>query len=494
MFNKIVIDRYRSAVASISLIMVMICLVTMFVVLHVGLYQGGGNGFKYDISAEIYNRILFCGDLAKLDQDLGGMYGRHIHVLQGGFATATTDERPLYFFYLALMKLAEYSPVMLHFVLNLALLFSSIFFLSRGMIGSQATSLAGTSNAFIFLGLLLLPPFAVNQAFVYEPHVPETFLTCLAFFLMARGWVVFAFAVAFLSIGFHPGNLPLVGGLGLYHLSRDRNWRTIHGWLWPFMGCAIGIAFIWGFEIWLFSKDTAGILLHEHLIERLLFSSERTAGSIASAPNLSNFVRNLFVFMPLGVAGIFWIKGRRELLLVLLPLLIYLLFTKGHMPGAHRVLLPVFFLSQAFFLHNFLNLQAGIARLACRGIIVFSVLSSLSYYVITTRCFDLRFAEGVVAVDPAVDNYSLGPEPARLRWNLKRFNRIDEASDVVVSLREVGLLEQPKVSEPYTIYPYLIAQMLHTIFPEEIARRMGATPGKAQGFGPVVIRRKHVAR
>lgn len=457
---------------------------TVMLWLHAGLYQSGGNGQKYDISSEIVGRVLFTGSMAGLDRDLAVRYGQGFTLERDGFATATTDERPLYFIYLALLKQVSPTPVALHFALNLVLLLAAVHLLG-GVFAPDSRA------RFLCLGALFLPPFFVNQSFVFEPHVPETFLMALALWLLSRGRVTACFTLAALSVGFHPGNLPLVGSLGLYHLVRDGNWRRVSGWALPGLGVCLGFGTITAYEALLFARDASAMLPHHHLLALLTTSSTRTSGNVAHAPGLLNFLRNAFLLMPLATAAIFWQRDRKDFFLVLLPLLLYLPLTRWNMPGAHRVLLPVFFLAQGLFIARCLSLKRGRLRTACHIFMATALAGSLAYYAVTARCTDLRFGSAV-AMDPATWDV-LPPAPARLHWNLSRYAAVVPDAPVVVGLRQESLLERPTISDPHAIYPYLVATALDSILPGSLARRLGADPEKTQGLGLTVTRRGHDA-
>jgi hypothetical protein len=421
-------------------------------------YQTGGNAEKYDISAEIYKRLLFTEDIEQIDEYALQMSGTVQNILKNGYGSAITDERPLYFFYLAVIKSFQTFPLGLNFALNALCLIAALVLLGHALNPPN-------KPAFVLLGAFLISPFILHQGWVYEPHVLELFLSCAGIFFYTKGRFAPAFFFMTLSLGMHTGNLVLFGCLGLYHLYSQRwNWRA-HGWV--ALGVLAGLLCIEGLYWILFSRDAYGVLPHDFFLERMFFSSVRTAGGFATSSGALNFFRNALVYLPLGIIGAFWVRSRFQFFVTLLPLIVYLIATKGMMPGVHRVLLPVFFLGYGFFLLHFLSLEPGWRRRLATVLLLIAAASSITYHSYTAGCLSLRDSGPVSVKDLE------GKERGRLHRNLSRFNQVVENAPTTFVLAEVPLLTQSNIPDPILYYPHFLLKVLHATFPEQLVKRLG---------------------
>ncbi len=421
-------------------------------------YQTGGNAEKYDISAEIYKRLLFTGDIEQIDEYALQMYGMDQGILKNGYGSAVTDERPLYFFYLAVIKSFQTFPLGLNFVLN------SLFLLAALVLLGHALN-PPNKPAFVLLGAILISPFTLHQGWVYEPHVLELFFTCVGIFFYTKGRWFPAFFFMTLSFTAHAGNLVLFGCLGLHYIYS--NWRDWKGHVGVALGVLAGLACIEGLLWILFSRDEYGLLIHEFFLERMIFTSPRTSGGFATSPGGLSFFRNALVYLPLGLLGAFWVRSRFQFFITLLPLVVYLIATKGMMPGAHRVLLPVFFLGYGFFLLNFLSLGPGWRRRFATVLLLAAAASSFAYHSYTAGCLSLQESAPVSVKD------LVGGEKGRLQWNLSRFNEVVKDAQVTFVLTGVPLLTRPNLPDPILYYPHVLLKTLYTIFPEPLVKRLG---------------------
>ena len=115
-------------------------------------YQTGGNAEKYDISAEIYKRLLFAGDIEQIDEYTLRVYGADYDILDHGYGSAITDERPLYFLYLAVIKSFQTFPLGLNFAAGALCLIAALVLLGHALNPPN-------KPVFVLLGAILLSPF-----------------------------------------------------------------------------------------------------------------------------------------------------------------------------------------------------------------------------------------------------------------------------------------------------------------------------------------------
>ena len=437
--------------------------VTLF--LYAGKYQPGGNAYKYDVSAEVFKRLLFTGDIQNIDTYLVDMYGKPLGTLKDGFATAITDERPLLFFYLAILKLVDPAPVMLNFACGILFLLGGLFALSRVLCPDRPA-------LFFLLSGLLLSPYALNQAYIYEPHALECFLTCvgLCFYMRKRFGMAFFFIT--FSLFAHPGNLVLICCIGLYHAYVHR--FDYKAYIFPVIGAASATLLMEFLFFILFSRDTFGVLPHIYMTTELLFKSNRIhEHHFAIGSGMINFFKNYFILMPLGTIGVFWVRDRLQFALTILPLLVYAALTSLAMPAAFRVLLPIFFLGYAYFIRNALQTETKALRAGAAAVMVIALAVSIHYRFFVADCLSLK-SHGPVALaeDTGIGRWS--PEDLRLRWNLKRFNRVEPGAPVVYDLKEITRLEVPNVPDAESAQVNFLFRLLARVLPADALNRLGS--------------------
>jgi hypothetical protein len=227
------------------------------------------------------------------------------------------------------------------------------------------------------------------------------------------------------------------------------------------LGVVAGLACIEGLYWILFSRDIYGVLPHDFFLERMFLKSGRTTGEFAKSPGALNFFRSALVYFPLGVIGAFWVRSRFQFFITLLPLLLYLVASKGMMPGVHRVLLPVFFLGYGFFLLHFLSLGSGWRRRFATVLVLGAAASTFAYHSYTAGCLSLRESKPVSVREE-------GGERARLHWNLSRFNEVEGDGQIVYGFETIPLVEKPNVPDPILFYPHFILTAMYKVVPGPI--------------------------
>ncbi len=439
--------------------------VTLF--LYSGKYQPGGNAYKYDVSAEVFKRLLFTGDIKDIDAYLTDTYGKTDDSLAAGFGTAITDERPLLFFYLAALKLVDPAPVMLHFACGMLFLLGGLLALSKVFYPKDPA-------LFFLLSGLLLSPYTIHEAYIYEPHAMECLLTCLALAFYMRERTFTAFFFAMMSVFAHPGNLVWVACLGLHQLYARRLDFRAHAR--AAAGGLAALAVIEGAFFVLFSRDALGVLPHVYMTQELFFKSDRMHGTYDMGAGLLPLFKNYLVLMPLGVLGFFWVRDKLQFSVTVLPILVYAVATKFAMPGAYRVLMPIFFLGYAYFFRNALQWDWRPGRVAAAAVMVAALCLNIQYMVFVAGCLPLQ-ANG--PVDVAEDAAQWRPEDYRLRWNLKRFNHVEAGAPVVYDLKEITRLELPNVPDAESAQANLVFRLMAHFLSRDALSRLGslrATP------------------
>lgn len=426
-------------------------------------YQFGAH-VKYDRSAEYLKRILITGDVENFSDYCQEWYGATCNP-KTDLQTTISDERPIFFTYLAIMKFFFDDYVEMHMILSFILLAMALVFLGYTLIPREKLPL------FIALSPVLLSPYMSYQAFMPEPSVMEAAITAFAVILYLRKKFFWAFFLLGISIGFHPGNMVLTGCLGLFFLFEQRKaYRlAILGVLGGGAGFLLNDLVI---GLW-FLADDLEALPREFLVERFLLSaSERTTGSFATSDSLLGFLRNSILFLPLATIGVIWVKERHQMIICLMPMLLYLVITDFHMPAVYRVLLPIYLMAGVWFLVCFLVSTSRIERLLRGGLIVLAALWTLLYHGLVAATPNLAKTTAIAV--GGIDGPSPPPqiEEARLYWNLRRHNTIDASAPVKIYLRTSSLDQEQTIPTPPFITGYVIFSTLFYILPDGLAATM----------------------
>jgi hypothetical protein len=448
--------------------------VTLF--LYAGKYQPGGNAYKYDVSAEVFKRLLFTGDIQNIDAYLTDTYGKTEDSLAAGFGTAITDERPLLFFYLAALKLVDPAPVMLHFSCG-------ILFLLGGLLALSKVLYPKDPPLFFLLSGLLLSPYCIHEAYIYEPHAMECLFTCLALTFYIRERTFTAFFFAMMSVFAHPGNLVWVGCLGLHQLYTHRLDFRAH--VRAAAGGLVALALVECAFFVLFSRDQFGVLPHIYMTRELFFKSDRMHGNYALGSGPLALFKSALVLMPLGTIGFFWVRDKLQFSVTVLPLLVYAVATKLAMLGAFRVLMPLFFLGHAYFFRNALqwNWRPGRIATAALGAVILAV--NIHYMTYVAGCLPLDTG-GPVAVAANTGLEQWRPEDFRLYWNLRRFQRVEPGAPVVYDLKEITRLDVPNVPDAESAQVNFLFRLLARVLPADVLTRIGSLRANPPIFSVVV--------
>lgn len=423
---------------------------------------------KYEFSAGLVQHFLFGQQDADLETLCHEFTGYEVSLQDCDFTKLIGDERPLFFLYYAIVKTMASD----HFTANLIL--SLIMLLLTLMLAAHALA-REKQGQFMLLSVLLISPFYIHQGFVLQPHIPELLLTVAGLWFYLRKQYFIAFLLLGLSAGFHPGNLILVAGFVAHLLVQsvqDRRWQ---GLITGGLGGLGALALIELFFFLLFQADSGNLLGHEYFTERLLFSSPRsTEASFAQAPSAVNFFRNAFLFLPIATLSLFLpARNLLKFCTVILPVMIYLVSTDFRMPGAHRVLLPVFYLSSAFLITAFVNGEiTRWFRTFLKLYFAAAILASGLFYLVAFQAEDLNVGQPV-AVAPVTDDGMDEFQARQLLLNLARFNDIDPAADLKYQVDLVPVSTGPNIIDPAYIYPYLIYKAADLIVPKSLFDRLG---------------------
>lgn len=429
-------------------------------------YQTGSNSIKYDISAEIFKRLLFTSEIEKIDEYCLAIYDENYNIMGKGFGSAITDRRPLYFLFLSVLKLFNTFPVGLNYFINITLLLCSLVIMGYSL---RTTN----THLFVLIGGLLLSPFMVYHSYIYEPHVLEIFLTCLGLFFYMKKRYLISFFILTLSIFSHYGNLVLVGCLGLFHFYSYRKNSTV------IVKSAIG-----GFAAWiaieilllfLFSRDIYEILPNNYMIEQYLFSDGGVKGGWAKSTGIIHYWNHSIIFMPIATVGIFLIRNKIQFVITLLPVLIYLVASEFHMQGAYRVLLPVYFISFSYFLFYFLTLKSVAFRAAWLSLAMLSLVFSICYYYSVSKSLGLKESTSV-ALSGDLKNASSSINRKRLYWNLKRFNQVMPKANITYNIKKISLNEDCNIPSPWCSYRHLMRQQASKWMSDYVLKNLGFEP------------------
>ncbi|WP_217270502.1 hypothetical protein [Fundidesulfovibrio magnetotacticus] len=430
-----------------------------------GTYQGGENSGKFEVSAEVFKRLLFTGDVEGLNDYFESHYGLKSDILRNGWASAITDQHLPYFTYLALIKLTSDHPLTLHFFLGVLMFLSGLLFLTH--------ALAPPDKPFYFLVAgLTLSPFIIFHAWIYDAHALQVFCACAGLWLFSVRRFYWAFFMTTLAFFAHRSALPLVGCLGLYLLIRERrNWRVC-------LAAALGGLSVWGLmELLMFALRAAdgshNLLVHTTYAQLFLGSFTAAVGDYARVGGQVSYVKNLFLLMPLGMAGVLWVRSWFQAVTTILPLALFFYVGHGELPSAMRVLLPYFVFGHAFFWLRLLEVRPGWVKRAGLVLVGFAAILSASYLAVTSQCMNLAEGRGepVAKVDTSP---SLPIENARLFWNLRRFHPIVPDAPVVYTLRPLNRLELPNIPDPNGILPNLAFMLVGCFFPQDSLSALGS--------------------
>jgi hypothetical protein len=419
--------------------------------------------FKYDIAAEIYKRLLFTGGIEGIDQYSREFYG----IEYSSYRLVTATEKPLYFLLLSMLKLFSPQPVGLLFFANMALLGISIFLISE-------TLQPANKKVFIILGGIICSPFIVFQAINYQPHVLEVFLTCLAVFFFKKEKHFWAFFCITASIYAHPSNLPLLLSFWIYHTYMcKRNWD---GYKWALLGSFAWVIAFSSIESILFTRDSFDLFPHIYQWENiLLFKGQRTSGNYSSYPGFINFWKNSFILVPIATVGLFWIRNKFQFAITLLPIIIILIATKFNM-AAQRNLLPIYFLTYAYFFCYFLSSNTSkIKKQVCIVIMALAMGSSLLYHNHVAQCLSIR-DETKVSIERPPVGYSNGGSYDNLLWNMKRFNQINDNGKIVYSVFKHPISQPSNIPDPLNFYPYFLTKIIGKFIKPELIGIDTTTP------------------
>lgn len=417
---------------------------------HIDKIQHGGDTVKQDISAEIVTRTLFAGDAAGVNGYAAHQFGQEFSIgPDNRFDSAVTDLKPFYFLYLALAKLLPLHIVTANFILCLGFLLASLYVMS---LHHETPDRAG----FVFAGSILLAPFFVYYSYAFEAHILQILFTCLSLLMIQRnrlGRAGFFLAASCLA---HRSNFVLLLAVLLYLAFEHR--KRLRAML-PFL---LGGLAAWACaEVYLavlFARDAQGLLPHTSYIGQFLTMSS-TASGVAKSPSALNFFRNSLVFLLLPTVSLAWIRSPRQFACTTLPVILYFLLTGFKMPGVHRALLPIYFLAFTYFLHNCASVRRALPKALLAMLLLVSLASSVAYYAYALRCLriDDRTA---VALDPAAAEVGGETEAMTLRWNLLRYNRLEEAAPIRYSIAPIPLTQEPDIPDPHMFYPYLLVRAL----------------------------------
>jgi hypothetical protein len=449
---------------------------------HAGKYQESGDGLKYDIAAEIIKRLLFTGGAQDLDEYVKDRFGLEGNMSAAGFNSLMTDERPVFFLYLALIKLAGPAPVELHFALGLTMLLASL-----AMLGSVLKPPSGP--LFLLMGGIFLSPYFLYQAFAYEPHVLQIAFTCASLFFFARKRHFAAFFLMTLSFFAHGANLVLLGCLGLLLLlERPLSLKAL---LLALLGCAAALLAVEAFLQLLFSRDHLGIFQHEPFISGFLFKSGRLRANFAKGAGLASLLKNAFIFMPLGLAGLVLVRNRLEFMLMLMPILIFAGATRGEMPGALRVLTPVFFLGYAVFMARLLGPGPRWAKVCGWVLAAFSLTLGAGYLAVASKSLDISQDAGAFASARASSKDGPPCPDAWLHWNIRRYHPVGPDESLSYGLKSITRLELPSMPDANAIQGNLVFIALSRVLPGHIAVRLGSVQPTPPICSPVAQRLSH---
>ncbi|MBF0301012.1 MAG: hypothetical protein HQK51_20050 [Oligoflexia bacterium] len=429
-------------------------------------YIDGGNDIKHEISAEIYKNVIFSENISNLHKFSQETYGQNKYNLSEKFGSATTDRMPLYFLYLAIIKklgcsFILYGTINILLLLTCVLIFTEIFNIkSRG--------------SFFFIGSFLLSPFFVFQSLIYEPHIWELFIFVVGIYFFHRKLWTWSFYFIVLSLFFHRGNAVLIFCITSYFLVINlKNWMVI------LKAIGGGIAAWLSVELFLFflySKDVNGMLLHKYMFD-LLFLKVSGGLLVAKDSGFIGYWKNVLLFFPISFFGLLWIKGRFQFVLTLFPIIFYFVLFGFRMPGAHRVLLPVFFIAQMYFLNNYFQLSESSNKAKYISILIMttSFISYFAYYSYVHQCPDLGYQRTVMIDDNSSDRHSSFSK-ANLYRNLKRYDNdvVVTNANVKFKVKEEDALATPNFPTPYDFYPFAARKFIFGIFGEEIFYKIGS--------------------
>lgn len=423
-------------------------------------YQSGGNTVKYNVSAEVIKRILFTGDVADIDADLRSDYGRNFDILKKGWASAITDERPIFYLYLAAVKLAGPHTIGVYYLTSVLLALASLALLSRALEPRD-------EPLFFLLSGLLLAPCFLYIAYNFEPHLVQIFWTCVGvFFYARRKWsgAFFSMSLAFFT---HGSSLVMLLCLSLLFL-----WERRMRWGDYAFAAAGGLA-AWGavelFEVWLFMKDTLGVLPHVQFVTWFFEKSSRLSMHFDMGNGVLDFVKTALIITPLGIVGALWSRTRLQAALVLVPLILYAVATKGHMPGSFRVLLPYLFLGHAYFIRHLLATRSRAVVFP----VLLQMMLSVSYLAVLPGCLDLSIEQGQpVAIESLP--LEVRDQAASLHWNLRRYHPVVQEARTVYGLRSLTRLDVPNIPDPDFIQANVVLIALSKILPQGVVSSVGS--------------------
>ena len=422
------------------------------------------DAMKYDLSAEVYKRLLFTGGIEEIHQYSREFYGREYST----YAFVTGVEKPLYFLYLSIIKMVSSQPVGVLFLANIILLGVSILLLSETLQPSK-------KMRFVFLCGFLLSPFIVYQAINAQAHVLEVFLTCLGIYFYNKKSYFWGFFIMTSSVFAHPSNLPVLLSLWIYHVFIfKKDW---HGYVSALLGSlawCISFTFI---EYLMFMRDQSNLFPHTYELENILLFKGATSGEYSVTPGFINFWRNSFILAPIATVGLFWIRNKFQFAVTLLPVIIALIATKLNMV-THRSFLPVYFIAYTYFICYFLSTNSSkIKKRTCVFVMVLAMVSSVSYYSHVAQSLSIK-DKTVVAIErpPADVDYSNGGSYGNLLWNMKRFNQVDDNGEIVYSVFKHPISQPSNIPNPHSFYPYSLAKIVSKFIRPELIGIDTTTP------------------
>lgn len=442
------------------LVVSMILLITYTTIywIHHDKFIYSGSGTFYDLAAEVYLRLLTGQDLEGIEEYAQKTYG----VFAGLPSNLNAEEKPLYVLYLALCKLFGSFTFEAYYVAGALCFLGGLLFLGLAFCPNRLP-------LFVLLGGLLLPPYLLFHAFTYEPHAPQVFLTCLAVFLYLRQRIGPAFFAMGLSIYAHPSSMPIFLGLWIHYLWTHKTaWRR-------YLPALLGSCLAWGameaFLGILFLLDSAGRFEHISTVRHFLVYSNRTRGDV---PYISFpiFLKFSLLLCPVALVGWFWGRDRLHFCLLILPVLAYLVFFKFQMPGAVRVLLPLYMLGFGSFLSHGIRLERRWIRLAGALLLIAAGGYSCAYYAIVAGSTSLK-REGPARIEcePGISHSGYSEE--MLYQALKRFGEVRQDAPIVYRFEKRPATHRPNVVTSHTIPPYILYRFLSLFFSAERQQALG---------------------
>ncbi len=435
-------------------------------------YIYAGSGYVYDMTAEVYKRLVFTGGIEEIDSYARQIYGNDPRIREVGWGWATDAEKPLYVYFLAVLKLIQSRPVLPQYILVMGMYFASIWMLADMFLSARR-------NLLLLAGGLLLSPFFTYHALFYEPNGFSVFPIVLGVYLHHRKHAFWGFFAMALGIFSHPGTLPIVGAFGIYHLLTVQNWRTrglgVLGGMVGWLACELLL-------LLLFWNDTQDLFPHEFLLERFVgFKSIRIRGDVAQAASLLSYWKASLVYLPIATLGIFWVRSWRQFALTLAPVLIYLIMFKGTMHGAHRIFLPVYMIGFVCFLAHTFSAKSRLVHIGVGAVMAWALVLSIVFHAVTF-CMPARPKHETVRLRIDPDVKGSGYSFRNLHWQLSGTNTIDESGAMLAELTLVPASEAPSLLNPYPNYPYCVHHILSAGLPDAWVNQFGWIEGKRVEF------------